>query len=104
MNTQTKSPNPDLLANLKASKNKIREKLPDQKTFDLWHIESSIEELDDIAQDVGMYKRMLLNPNLRADNRALLQNLLKLDDQRYWKLENEIERLINEYKTQDVLF
>lgn len=101
---QDQSPNPDLLAKLKASKNKVREKLPDQKTFDLWHIESSIEELDDIAQDIGMYKRMLLNPNLRVDNRALLQNLLKLDDQRYWKLENEIERLMNEYKTQDVSF
>lgn len=96
-----RNPNPDLLANLE----KIpREPLPDQKTFDLWHIKSLIEELDDIAQDLGMYKRMLRNPDLRPDNKALIKYLQELDDKRYWKLEAEIEELRNEYQTQDIPF
>lgn len=83
---------------------RIRSPLPDQKTFNLWHIESLIEELDDIAADLGMYKRMLNNPELRPDNRALVESLQKLDDERYWKLEAEIEGLRNDYKAQDTPF
>lgn len=64
--------------------------------FDEWHIDSLIEEQADIAKDLGMYKQMLENPSLRADNRALVKNLQKLDGQRYWLLDNEIEGLCNE--------
>jgi hypothetical protein len=66
--------------------------------LDQWHIDSLIEEQADIAKDLGMYKRMLENSNLRADNRALVENLQKLDERRYWLLDNEIERLRNEQK------
>lgn len=72
--------------------------LPTMTELDQWHIDSLIEEQADIAKDLGMYKRMLENSNLRADNRALVENLQKLDERRYWLLDNEIERLRNEQK------
>ena len=67
--------------------------LPTMAELDQWHIDGLIEEQDDIAKDLGMYRRMLENPDLRADNRALVMNLQKLDERRYWLLDNEIERL-----------
>jgi len=72
--------------------------LPSMAEFDQMHIKGLIEEQADIAKDLGMYKRMLENPNLRADNKAIVQNLQKLDERRYWLLDNEIERLCNEQK------
>ena len=70
--------------------------LPTMAELDQWHIDSLIEEQADIAKDLGMYKRILENPNLRADNRALVKSLQKLDERRYWLLDNEIERLRSE--------
>lgn len=70
--------------------------LPTMAEFDQMHIESLIEEQADIAKDLGMYLRMLENPDLRADNRILVQNLQELDERRYWMLDNEIERLCND--------
>lgn len=70
--------------------------LPTMIEFDRWHVDTLIEEQADIARDLGMYKQMLENPNLRSDNRALVVSLRELDDQRYWLLDNEIERLRNE--------
>lgn len=64
--------------------------------LDQWHIDGLIEEQADIAKDLGMYRRMLENPSLRLDNRALVKNLQELDERRYWLLDNEIERLRNE--------
>ena len=64
--------------------------------FDQWHIDNLIEEQADIARDLGMYKQLLESPNLRADNRALVVSLQELDEQRYWFLDNEIERLRSE--------
>ena len=61
--------------------------------FDQWHIDSLVEEQADIARDLGMYKQMLENPNLRPGNRALVVSLQELDERRYWLLDNEIERL-----------
>lgn len=66
--------------------------------FDQWHIDSLIEEQADIARDQGMYKHLLENPNLRADNRTIVENLQKLDEQRYWLLDTEIEGLRNDQK------
>ena len=65
-------------------------------SFDEWHVNNLIQEQADIALDLGLYKQMLENPNLRLDNRALVVNLQELDGQRYWLLDNEIERLRNE--------
>ena len=70
--------------------------LPTMDEFDQAHIEGLIEEQADIAKDLGMYKRMLENPELRVDNRVLVQDLQKLDEQRYWLLDNEIEGLCND--------
>ena len=70
--------------------------LPTIAELDQWHIDSLIEEQADIAKDLGMYRRMLENPDLRADNRAIVENLQKLDERRYWLLDIEIERLRSE--------
>ena len=49
--------------------------LPTMAELDQWHIDGLIEEQADIAKDLGMYRRMLEKPDLRADNRALVTNL-----------------------------
>lgn len=59
--------------------------------FNDWHIESLIEEMGDIRLDLGMYRRMLKNPETSYANRKLLENLLKLDQQRLYLLKAEIE-------------
>lgn len=67
--------------------------LPTMQELDQWHIDTLVEEQADIAKDLGTYKRMLENPELRPDNRALVKSLQGLDEQRYWLLESEIEGL-----------
>lgn len=59
--------------------------------FNDWHIESLIEEMGDIRLDLGMYRRMLKNPDLSYINRKRLENLLELDQRRLYKLKMEIE-------------
>ena len=70
--------------------------LPTMAELEQRHINGLIEEQADIARDLGMYKQLLESPNLRPDNRTIVVSLQKLDDQRYWLLDNEIGRSRNE--------
>ena len=59
--------------------------------FDDWHVESLIEEMGDIRLDLGMYRRILKNPDTNYINRMRLENLIELDQRRLYKLKAEIE-------------
>lgn len=103
MNRQ-KSQNSDLLARISKDKGYVHEPLPSSRELDRLYIEGLIDELDDIPLDIGMYKRILGNPGTRQDNRVLLQNLIELDTQRYWRLELEIEEARKGYDREEASF
>lgn len=98
------SQNLDLLARISKDKGYTFEPLPSVQELDRLYIKNLIDELDDIPLDIGMYKRILGNPETRQDNRIILQRLIKLDTQRYWKLELEIEEARKEYDRQATPF
>ena len=59
--------------------------------FDGWHVESLIEEMGDIRLDIGMYRRMLKNPEMTEGNKVRLANLINLDTERLYKVKMELE-------------
>lgn len=65
--------------------------LPSTAEFDRMHTESLIEELGDIRLDIGMYRRMLKNPELSDENRVIVNDLIELDTQRLYGLKMELE-------------
>lgn len=97
-----KSQNPDLLAELKAGE--IGGKLPDVKTRDLLDIQRAIEEINDLAEEIGYYKQLLKNPQVWEKSKEIAKNLIELKQSEYWHLNAELEKLHYERKTEKVPF
>jgi hypothetical protein len=73
--------------------------LPTMEELDQWHIESLIEEMGFIREDLGLYRRLLKKPDLWPENRARVKNLTELDKKRLEVIRAEIEELRNGQKT-----
>ena len=59
--------------------------------FDQWHVDGLIEEVGDIREDLGTYKRLLEMEGLSKENENLIQKLIVLDKNRMKLIVKEVQ-------------